>query len=371
MIRCLIILLRMNEAVSETAQLPTEKPASRVAARQIVVWILAVLAIAVGAYFGVSHWNFAMSHEETDDAQIEGHISPVLPRVPGYVARVLVDDNQRVAAGQLLIEIDPKELDLRVAEAEAALQNALAAKATAEASLESSRASAATAAANVETALVRQRKAASDLARDTNLFRTAAITDSQLTDTQAAADTAAAQLEAQRSEASTAKAQVAVAAARVAAAKTEAAEKASELDFARLQRSYCEVKAPIDGLVSRKNVEPGQFIQSGQTLLSISSESEVWVVANFKETQLTHMKPGQDVEFEADSFPGVVFRGKVESISGATGARFALLPPDNSTGNFVKVTQRVPVKIVLAQAPDPDHVLRPGMSVDATVRVRD
>jgi membrane fusion protein, multidrug efflux system len=100
MIRCLIILLRMNEAVSEAAQLPTDKPATRVAARQIVVWILAVLAIAVGAYFGVRHWNFAMSHEETDDAQVEGHISPVLPRVPGYVARVLVDDNQRVAAGQ-------------------------------------------------------------------------------------------------------------------------------------------------------------------------------------------------------------------------------------------------------------------------------
>ena len=116
-------------------------------------------------------------------------------------------------------------------------------------------------------------------------------------------------------------------------------------------------------------MEPGQFVQAGQTLLSIASESDVWVVANFKETQLTRMKPGQEVEFEADSYPGVIFHGKVESISGATGARFALLPPDNSTGNFVKVTQRVPVKIVLAEAPDAGHPLRPGMSVDATVRV--
>ena len=119
--------------------------------------------------------------------------------------------------------------------------------------------------------------------------------------------------------------------------------------------------------MSRKNVELGQFIQAGQTLLSVASDADVWVVANFKETQLTHMLPGQAVEFEADSYPGVLFQGKVESISGATGARFALLPPDNSTGNFVKVTQRVPVKIVLAQAPDADHPLRPGMSVDATV----
>jgi membrane fusion protein (multidrug efflux system) len=312
-----------------------------------------------------------MAHEETDDAQVEGHISPVLPRVSGYVAKVLVVDNQRVNPGEALIEIEPKELDLRVAAAGAALQNALAAKATSEASLASARAATATAAANVETALVRQRKAASDLARDANLFKTGAITDSQLTDTRAVADTAAAQLEAVRSEANTAAAQVAVASARVAASQTEAAEKASDLDFARLQRSYCTVTAPIGGLVSRKNVEPGQFIQSGQTLLSVTTDTDVWVVANFKETQLTRMKAGQEVVFEADSFPGVVFQGRIESISGATGARFALLPPDNSTGNFVKVTQRVPVKIVLTQAPDAEHPLRPGMSVDATVRVRD
>jgi membrane fusion protein (multidrug efflux system) len=218
---------------------------------------------------------------------------------------------------------------------------------------------------------VRQRKAASDLARDSRLFKTGAITDSQLTDTQAAADTAAAQLEAARDESRTAEAQIAVASARVAGSQTSAAEKASDLDYAKLERSYCTVTAPIDGLVSRKNVEAGQYVQAGQTLLSVATDTDVWVVANFKETQLTHMKPGQDVEFEADTFPGVIFHGKVDSISGATGARFALLPPDNSTGNFVKVTQRVPVKIVLSQAPDAEHPLRPGMSVDATVRVKE
>ena len=326
-------------------------------------------ALAAGAVIGLRHWTYFRAHEETDDAQVSGHISPVLPRVPGYVAKVLVRDNQHVDAGQALLEVDPSELDLKVAEASAEVQNAAADQSTARAALASARASSGTAAANVETALVRQRKAESDLARDSSLFKTGAITDSQMNDTRTAADMATAELAAVRTQATTAELQIAVAAARVNAAKTQAAEKASDLEFARLQRTYGTVTAPISGLVSRKNVEPGQYIQAGQTLLSITSDTNVWVVANFKETQLTHMKAGQDVDFEADSYPGVTFHGKVESISGATGAQFALLPPDNSTGNFVKVTQRVPVKIVLTQAPDAEHPLRPGMSVDAAVLV--
>jgi membrane fusion protein (multidrug efflux system) len=363
----------MNKALTESSAVPAELPgtASRIAPRKIVIGVLAAAVLAVGVVYGTKRLKFAAVHEETEDAQVEGHISPVLPRVSGYVGRVLVGDNERVKAGQVLVEIDPKELDLKVAGADAALQNSTAERATTEASLESARASALTAAANVEEALVRQRKAARDLDRDTRLFKTGAITDSQLSDTQAAADTAAAQLASIRTQAQTAQLQISVAAARAAAARTQTAEKASDLDFERLQRAYAAVTAPIAGLVSRKNVEPGQLVQAGQTLLSIASETDVWVVANFKETQLTHMKAGQGVEFTADSYPGVVFRGKVESISGATGARFALLPPDNSTGNFVKVTQRVPVKIVLAQAPDSDHPLRPGMSVDATVSVNE
>ncbi len=349
----------------------TKTAKSGVVARQVVFGAVAALLVVAGIVYGARRLQFAFSHEETDDAQVEGHISPVLPRVSGYVARVRVNDNEHVTAGQVLVEIDSQELDLRVAAAEAAFKNAVALRATAEASLSSAQASAATAAANVETALVRQRKAAHDLARDTRLFGTGAITDSQLSDTQAASDTASAVLDSVRSEAKTADAQITVARARVAAAQTQAAELSSELDLAKLQRSYASVTAPISGIVSRKNVEPGQYVQSGQTLLSVASEEDVWVVANYKETQLTRMKAGQDVEFAVDSYPGVAFHGKIESISGATGARFALLPPDNSTGNFVKVTQRVPVKIVLAQAPDGDHPLRPGMSVDAVVRVAD
>jgi membrane fusion protein (multidrug efflux system) len=360
----------MNKAVSAAAEVPTETKSWMTPTRLIVIAVAAV-ALVAGAVVGIKHWQYYTSHEETDDAEVEGHISPVLPRVSGFVTQVLVRDNQHVDAGQTLLEVDPKELDLKVVEADAAVQNAVADQATADAALSGARAAALTAAANVETALVRQRKTASDLARDTSLFKTGAITDSQLTDTKAAADTAAAELDAKRAEANTAELQISEASARVAAARTQAAEKAASLDYAKLQRTYGSVTAPIAGLVSRKNVEPGQYVQAGQTLLSVASDTDVWVVANFKETQLTRMKPGQSVAFEADSYPGTVFHGKVESISGATGARFALLPPDNSTGNFVKVTQRVPVKIVLTQAPDSDYPLRPGMSVDASVRVQE
>ncbi len=362
----------MNPAGNDSTRAPEAAPASPGGSgtRNTIVGIVAALGVLAAAVYGVHRWAFLRGHEETDDAQVEGDISPVLPRVSGYVTSVLVKDNEHVVAGQPLVIIDSRDLDLRVAEAEAALQSANADRMTAEASLAATRAADATAGANVATALVRQRKARHDLERDGNLFKTGAITDSQLSDTQAAADTADALLAASQSEARSARSLVDVASARVAAAKTQAAEKAAALEYARLQKSYSTVPAPISGLVSRKNVEPGQLVQVGQNLLSIASDTDVWVVGNFKETQLTDMKAGQPAEFEADSYPGVTFKGKVDSISGATGARFALLPPDNASGNFVKVTQRIPVKVVLAQEPDAAHPLRPGMSVDVAVQVR-
>ncbi|HZZ19152.1 MAG TPA: HlyD family secretion protein [Opitutaceae bacterium] len=362
----------MNKPVADAAFVPAEtsKSSFKASTKQMVIGTVAVIGLVVAVVYGVGRWRFAQVHEETDDAQVEGDISPVLPRVSGYVSQVLVVDNQRVEVGQSLMGIDSQELDLRIKQAEAALQNSVADKATADAVLATARSLEATARANIDTAEVRQRKAATDLARDTSLAKTGAITDTQLIDTRALADTATDQLESVKGEARTAEAQIKVAAARVISSTTMSEEKAADLAYAKLQRSYAAVPAPIAGVVSRKNVEPGQFVQAGQTLMSIASDTNVWVVANFKETQLTHMKAGQDVDFEADTYPGVIFHGKVESISGATGARFALLPPDNSTGNFVKVTQRVPVKIVLAQAPDAEHPLRPGMSVDATVSVQ-
>ncbi|HEY1848157.1 MAG TPA: HlyD family secretion protein, partial [Opitutaceae bacterium] len=284
----------MNKAISQASEAPSSPAAkSGISPQKWIVGGLAALVLVTGTVIGMRHWRYYVSHEETDDAQVEGHVSPVLPRVSGYVTKVFVSDNEHVSVGQPLVEIDPKELDVKVAAAAAALQNAVADEATAEAALGSTRAQAATASANVETALVRQKKAASDLERDKNLLRNGAITQSQLDDTQAASDTATAELDAMRTEATTARLQISVAAAKVAASKTEAAEKSADADFQKLQRSYATVTAPIAGLVSRKSVETGEYVQAGQTLLSVTSDEDIWVVANFKETQLTRMKPGQ------------------------------------------------------------------------------
>jgi membrane fusion protein (multidrug efflux system) len=346
---------------------PTSAPGS--SKRKIFFLVLAA-ALVAGGFFGWRKLRYSLAHEETDNAQVEAHISPLLPRVSGYVARVLVDDNQRVTAGQPLVEIDPAELDLKIASARAARQNADSALKTAEAALANAQAALAVARANVKTAEVAQAKAASDLARDLPLGKSGAITARQLTDSQAAADTTTAQLEAVRRQADAAATQADLAETQIATAKSQIDQRESELKFAELQRSYATVTAPIAGVISRKNVEPGQYVQAGQTLLSITSDTNVWVVANFKETQLADMRVGQPVEVVADTFPGVVFHAKVDSLSGATGARFALLPPDNATGNFVKVTQRVPVKITLTDPLDPQHPLRAGLSVQAAVAIR-
>jgi membrane fusion protein (multidrug efflux system) len=362
----------MSPTSSSPAPAPdgTKAASAGLSGRKIGLGIAIAAVVILAAVIGGRHLRFVLAHEETDDAEIEGHISPVLPRVPGYVTSVLVKDNERVAAGQALVAIDPAELDLRVAAAEAALQTSQATAESAAAALANAQAAEAVTRANVVTAQVTRAKAAADLARDANLFQNAAISNSQLTDTKAASDEAEARLLALRRQVDAATAQVAAARTQIVAAHAEGKQRQSDLDYARLQRSYASITAPIAGIVSRKDVEAGQFVQAGQTLLSIASDSDVWIVANFKETQLARVRPGQGVEFKVDGYRGLTFHGQVESIAGATGARFALLPPDNASGNFVKVTQRVPVKIAIV-APDPDHVLRPGMSVDVAINLKE
>ncbi len=361
----------MSTSPSTTVPVSDATPAAAVGSSRIIVGAIAAIVVLGALFLGFRHLQFAQTHEETDDAQVEGDISPVLPRVSGYVAKVLVVDNQRVEAGQKLLEIDTQDLTLRITSAKAAVESAKADLKTAEATVADARATAAAAQADVSTAVVRNRKAGSDLTRDTNLQQSGAITGSQLIDTQAIADSASSELEAKRRQAEAAQLQIQVGEAKVVAAKTAIAAKEADLAYATLQSTYAEVTAPISGVVSHKAVEPGQFLQPGQTVMSIASDTSLWVVANFKETQLTKMAVGQPVEFTVDTFPGKVFHGKVDSISAATGARFALLPPDNASGNYVKVTQRIPVKIVLTDAPDAEHPLRAGVSVDATVQIKE
>jgi membrane fusion protein (multidrug efflux system) len=349
--------------------------------RKAIVMTVLILLVIGGAVFGIRTYLFYEHHATTDDAQIDGHIDPVLPRVSGYVAEVLVHDNQPVKAGDVLVRIDPADLQAKVDQEQAALLNAEAAVAVAratvvgnQAALAGTRARVSGTRADVAAALTRERQTAADLARYKALYDKEEISQQQYEAARAAADAARAAAEAARATSSasvstvdSASAQIEAATRQIAAAEAQVAQHRATLEAARLQLSYATVKAPASGTVSKKAVEVGQFVQAGQPLLAIVQGHDAWVSANFKETQLSKMHPGQPVEIEVDAYPGVTFHGRVESLAAATGAKFSLLPPDNATGNFTKVVQRVPVKIVFTDQPDPKRPLRMGMNVAVVV----
>jgi membrane fusion protein (multidrug efflux system) len=412
--------------------------------RRRVALVAGGLALAVLAYAG--YWYFwSRTRETTDDAQVEGHIHAIASQVPGYVVELCIEDNQRVARGDVLVRIRPDDYQARLALAEANLAQAqaglLAAKHTVDALRGSTDALIAQARAGVQqaeaqSAAVQQdaesaaaRLTAAEAARQQagsqvrvaqadydyasfNHLRIAALRaqndaaadEAKLAETSARAAEARlaaandlvslneAQVTVARRDVSAAQAAVVVAQAaseqqkakleealtgpdqvRVAEARTAVAEAAvqaaqAEVDTARLNLGYCTVTAPAAGVVSKRSVEVGQYLQTGQPLLAVVPLDDTWVVANFKETQLRNMRVGQPATLRVDAYPDHPFRGVVDSLAAGTGARFSLLPPENATGNFVKVVQRVPVKLVLREGErDSQRPLRPGMNVVVTV----
>jgi membrane fusion protein (multidrug efflux system) len=427
--------------------------------RRRALLLLAVLLLA-GFGIGTPYYLNARHFETTDDAFIEGHMIPISTRVAGHVMRVLVQDNEQVKSGQVLVELDPADFQVQLAAAKATLEAAVSrqtaarsgtdvVRITANASVEQAEAgvkmaeSAITSAqAAVETSKSRQvevaaqlaateaavaeaqadvaaaaadcSKADADLNRYQELVATKSISQQQLEWATASAKSYAAKLEANRKKVTAAEAQVAqvkaaiqtaaqsvtqaesllmeaqakavqtkaalasaksapqqieVSSAQAAVASADVQQAQAALRQAELNLSYTKIIAPEDGRVTRKSVEAGAYYQVGQAMMALVP-SHVWVVANFKETQLNDMRPGQPVDIEVDAYPELKLTGKVDSIQSGTGARFSLLPPENATGNYVKVVQRVPVKIVLDQPPDEAHLLAPGMSVVPRVRVR-
>ncbi|MBF9143048.1 HlyD family secretion protein [Hymenobacter properus] len=352
-----------NAATTEAE--PLEEPKKR---NPLVFIILAVILLA-GGYYGWHRYQFAKAHESTDDAQVEGDVYPVLPRVGGPVLSVKVDDNMPVKKGDVLVTIDPSDYQQRVNAAEAALL-------AAQAQVTAARAGVATAQANVRTAQTgigvsqaNQERLQKDLKRSTFLRQQDIIPQSEYDAVQANLKATAAQRATATDQVSVARQQVAAAEQQVAVAQAVVKQRQADLDNAKLQLSYTTIVAPQDGIISKKNVQPGQVVGPGQQLFGIVGSARTWVVANFKETQLEDMKVGQPVKVEVDAYPNEEFQGHIESLSAATGARFALLPPDNASGNFVKVTQRIPVRIALDKV-DPEHPLRAGMSVNAVVQVK-
>ena len=337
-----------------------DKPSSK---KKIILPIVGVLALLL-VFWGFQKWLYGRSHQSTDNAQVDGHIVPVLAKVGGYVKTVNVNENDHVNAGQLLVQLDDADYRVRLQQMQADLA---AAEATsggsgqAESQVQSAAGQRATLDAQIGAAKANADKADADLARARELAAKQIISKQQLDAAQATASVAHANLLAAQRQASAAGGTVntAEAGVRVANARTLASRAAAE--NAQLQLDYTRITAPASGEVSRKQVEVGQLVAAGQPLMSIVADTGMWVTANFKETQLATIRPGQPVEFEIDAYGGCIGEGKVASVSGATGAKFALLPPDNATGNFTKVVQRVPVRIAVTK-PCPGHSLRPGLS---------
>jgi len=349
----------------------------------VFIVILAVLIIG-GAWFGISKYEHSLHHEDTDDAQIGADISPVIPRVAGYVKEVRVNDNQHVKKGDTLLILDNRDYEIKVEQAEAALEiaqtNLNTAKATttaARANISTSQASVGTVDAQIEAAKVNLWRASQDYDRYANLIKDHSITQQQYEQALAAKQTAEKQLsilQEQKKQAQQQTNAVSVqsnaTASQINVASATIHQRQVDVDAAKLNLSYTVITAPEDGLVSKVNVQPGQFVQAGQPLFSVVHSDNVWVIANFKETQLDKMKEGQKVIIKADAYHGHKFEAMLSSFSPATGSTFALLPPDNASGNFVKVVQRLPVRIDFTNKSDTlVKKLRPGMNVTVDVHL--
>lgn len=334
---------------------------------KIILPVILGIIVAGGIGYGISQYIFSIHHEYTDDAQVDSDISPVVTRVTGYVDSIYFEDNQPVKQGQVLVKLDDRDLRIKVEQAKAALENALANVAVAKANVAASQAGNDAAVANVENAKVKLWKATQDFNRYQNLLEDKSITQQQYDAAKADKESAAAQLQLAQKQLATGTVQTKVTTEQITVVQSNVTARQADLDYALLQLSYATIKAPASGIASKKTAHPGQLVQAGQTIFTIVSDSNVYVVANFKETQLDQMKAGQHVSLKADAFPDADLEGTVYSFSPATGAKFSLLPPDNATGNFVKVIQRVPVKIKLTSSAEQTLLLRPGMSVRVTV----
>jgi len=338
---------------------PIERPAGRSpGGRRTKGIVVLCILIAVGLWLALRMFIASRTHIETDNAFIEARIVPVSSRVSGTVTRVLVKDNQPVRQGDLLLEIDPRDYQVQMAKAVAGVGVA-----ENETGGEYLKAEAARAA--LQTARARHEQALLDQERGERLFSREVISKEQLDRLK----TARRVTESQQKEAEeTLKRALAEAGlGGKSGSRAKVLERRAQLSEAELQLSYTKLYAARDGYITRKSIEPGANIQAGQALMALVPLQDAWITANYKERQITHVQPGQKVEFRVDAYPGRTFTGRVESIMAGTGAAFSLLPPENATGNYVKVVQRIPVKITIDSNSDPQHLLRVGMSVVPTV----
>jgi len=411
----------VNQPETVSKPLPaTEKDFRSLSSRTQNSRFRIVLAIAVGILLiaGFFVYRYVTSYESTDDAQVDGHVNSISARISGHVIRLNVEDNQYVPAGTVLVEIDPADYQIAFDRAKADFEDAQAAAVAAgvnvpissvntssqvsateadvnnaQAGIQAAQQQFEAAKAQLQEAEANNVKAQNDLVRYKQLVDKQEISQQQYDQATAAAMASKAAVEAARATAQAAQQQVTqaqgrlvqaqanwryantaprqmeVIRARATAALAEAQRKKADLDQAQLNLQYTKIVAPVNGIVSNRTVEVGQNVAPGQELMKVINLDDIWITANFKETQLRDMKVGQRASVEVDA-NGRKYSGKVDSIAGASGARFSLLPPENATGNYVKVVQRIPVKIVLDPGSNNDHQLRPGLSVEPKVWIR-
>lgn len=334
-----------------------------------IVPIIILIVIIGGAIFGIKEFIYFSKHIDTEDAQIDGDISPVVSRVGGYVDSILFEENQHVSTGQLLVKLDERDYQIKVEQAAAAQQGASANIGVSQAQITATSANSTTAKANIEAARIKLWQTTKDYERYANLIEDGAITQQQFDQVKAQKETAQANYQAAQDQYKAALEQVGTTRSQLKVSNTGVDLKEADVDYAKLQLSYTAIASPATGIVSKKSVQKGQLVQAGQTLFSVVNDNSLFVTANFKETQLEKLNTGQKVEITVDAFPDVHVNGEIYNFSPATGAKFSLLPPDNATGNYVKVVQRVPVKIKITNGHDVMKKLRPGMSVKVSVLI--
>jgi membrane fusion protein, multidrug efflux system len=356
------VRVRTNGANSHSATNGAPKKNNR--RRNLIVGAAALLvSLATGIYY----YEFVAPYESTDDAFIEAHVTPIAPQVAGRVAQLLVKDNQEVNKGDVLFQIDPSDYQAALDQARANLTAAQSRLEQANAQYTVDQAKVGQEKANVVAAEAEAKQAEADYKRY-QAVGDQGISASELDLAGTKARSSSAEVDAARDKELAAEAQAALDKSSIQTAAAEVQRNEAAVRQAELNLSYTQVKAPEAGYVTHRTVEAGAYVQPGQALLAIVPH-QVWVVANFKETQLTDMRPGQPVSVKVDAYPQIKFTGHVDSIQRGSGASFSLLPPENASGNYVKVVQRVPVKIVLDKVPDANVVLGPGMSVEPEVKV--
>jgi len=351
--------------------------------KKIAAFIIFPNLILIGAVVLFFYREYKATHLSTDDAFVDGRVHVIASKIPGTVQRIYVKDNQFLKRGDPIMEIDSIDYEVKVREARAGLETEKAKLFeirdrvdTAKKQLAGIMASLEEARANLELQEANFRQAEIDFKRIDTLFRKEVIPREQFDKAKTADEVSFAQVKAARErikqiEASleTQKAVIKQTETSLIPQQAQIQQKDAILKSADLSRSYTKIFSPSDGYIAKRSVEIGNQIQSGQSLMAVVPLDDIWITANYKETQLARVKPGQKVKIEVDTYPGKVFYGKVESLQAGTGAVFSLFPPENATGNYVKIVQRIPIKILLDQNTDPNHLLRIGMSVVPTILI--